>query len=89
MIKLLLILVIVYFFIKAVGKRYFPSHINRRQDQMNRQPGGGESGINDLVKDPHCGTYISYNDAVKAHIKGKDLYFCSKTCMERYLAEKS
>jgi len=56
---------------------------------------GGASGETprikgeDLVKDPYCGTYVPINNAYKAILNGKTLYFCSKECFEQYKRENS
>lgn len=38
----------------------------------------------EMIKDPECGTYVPRNDAVKAQLKGKDHYFCSTDCRDKY-----
>lgn len=38
----------------------------------------------DMVRDPHCGTYIPVSDALPASIGGKRHYFCSKKCRDSY-----
>jgi len=38
----------------------------------------------DMVRDPHCGTYLPVSDAVSARIEGKTHYFCSKECRDAY-----
>ncbi|SHF55347.1 MYM-type Zinc finger with FCS sequence motif-containing protein [Desulfacinum infernum DSM 9756] len=40
----------------------------------------------DLIKDPQCGTYFLKRHGVRARIKGKDVYFCSRQCRDSYLA---
>lgn len=37
-----------------------------------------------MVEDPICGTCLPQGDAIKAHLKGSDYYFCSKTCLDRF-----
>jgi YHS domain-containing protein len=37
-----------------------------------------------MVEDPVCGTCLPQEDAIKAHIKGSDYYFCSKVCLDRF-----
>lgn len=38
----------------------------------------------DMVRDPHCGTYIPVGDAVSARIEGETHHFCSKECRDAY-----
>jgi YHS domain-containing protein len=42
----------------------------------------------DLVEDSYCHVYIPLSNAFKVSLDGKNLYFCSKTCCEEFLAEK-
>lgn len=43
----------------------------------------------DLIEDSFCHTYIPISQAYKKEIAGKDHYFCSKECCEKYLLEES
>jgi uncharacterized protein len=51
----------------------------------------GQKGIlqadDTLVKDPQCGVYFPRRDGVVLTVKGKDLYFCSSQCAQRYLED--
>ena len=38
----------------------------------------------EMVKDPHCQTYIPKNSAIRARIDGRDYYFCSRQCVKRF-----
>jgi YHS domain-containing protein len=38
----------------------------------------------EMIQDPECGTYVPRNDAIKAHLKGKTLYFCSTDCRDKH-----
>ena len=48
---------------------------------------GGRELESEMVKDPHCKTYIPRASAVHARIGGRDYYFCSKECMRKFKAE--
>ena len=56
-----------------------------QQRHMPGQPGRGASG-EDLVEDPYCHTYIPLSNALKTSVEGKDVYFCSKKCLEEFKA---
>jgi YHS domain-containing protein len=43
----------------------------------------------DLVEDPYCHIYVPVSQAHKAAVDGRDLYFCSEKCLEKYLSEHS
>ncbi len=47
---------------------------------------GGNDREAELIKDPQCGTYFLKRHGVRARIKGKDVYFCSRQCRDSYLA---
>jgi YHS domain-containing protein len=44
----------------------------------------GSAQVADMVEDPVCGSFISVENAVKETIKGKERYFCSKECAEKF-----
>ena len=49
-----------------------------------------DSGPEELVQDPCCQTYIPKRSAMKKRVGGRDLYFCSQECLNRFLeSEKS
>ena len=39
----------------------------------------------ELVEDPCCHTYIPISQAFRKEIAGKEHYFCSKECSEKYI----
>ncbi len=47
-------------------------------------PGGGWELESEMVKDPHCQTYIPKNSAIFARIDGREYYFCSRQCMKEF-----
>ena len=44
------------------------------------------SGI--MVKDEICNTYLPKEDAIKEIHKGKEYFFCSKECRQKFLEQK-
>lgn len=40
----------------------------------------------DMIEDPVCHTYVDKASAVSAVVGGREVYFCSETCRDRYLA---
>ncbi len=51
------------------------------------QPGGKSGG--ELMRDPHCGTYVAKARAVAMSVGDETLYFCSATCRDAYRAAKT
>ena len=43
----------------------------------------------ELVKDPVCQTYLPRSRALERTIHGATRYFCSETCLRRYLGPSS
>lgn len=41
-----------------------------------------------MVKDEICNTYLPKEDAIKEIYQGKELYFCSKECQQKFLESK-
>jgi YHS domain-containing protein len=38
-----------------------------------------------MVKDPYCEIYFAKKDGVHLNINGKDIYFCSEECKDKFL----
>ena len=38
-----------------------------------------------MVKDPYCEVYFAKKDGVNLNVNGKDVYFCSKECKDKFL----
>ena len=43
--------------------------------------------IDEMVQDPLCKTYVPLVDARKSFINGREYFFCSKECADRYEEE--
>jgi uncharacterized protein len=41
-----------------------------------------------MVKDAICNTYLPQEDAIKEIIEGKEYFFCSKECRQKFLESK-
>jgi YHS domain-containing protein len=63
---------LVYRFFKAISE-------GSKQPRINKQP----SGI--MVKDETCNTYLPKEDAIKMHQGGRDYFFCSQECKQKFL----
>jgi YHS domain-containing protein len=42
-----------------------------------------------MVKDPQCEVFFPKNEAVRARIGGRDLFFCSTECRDKFLENQS
>jgi uncharacterized protein len=55
-----------------------------RKSQIKSNSVKGE----DLVEDPVCHTYVPVSQAYRKEIDGKDYFFCSGECCEKFMLEK-
>jgi len=63
----------------------FPDSPSRKNDS-----GKTAGEIDDvMIKDPYCQAYFPRRDAVHLKFRGSDLYFCSKSCRDKYIAQQS
>lgn len=44
--------------------------------------------IDEMVQDPVCKTYIPRREAVKRNYGGKEIFFCSKECADKFGKDK-
>ena len=85
MIKTLILLGLIY-----LGYRILKSWTRQgvfTKKTMYSNTGGELDDI--MVKDPYCEIYFPKRDAVYVNLDGKDLYFCSKECRDKYIASNS
>ena len=82
MIKLLLLILlgfVAYSFIQGLLR----SNSRGAGDLPKSRSRNGEQ----MVEDPHCGTFLPLSDALSAQIKGEKMHFCSKKCLKAYKKE--
>ena len=81
MIKIILYGLLVYIFyvlikfFRALGKV-----------KKTRPPLKSSSGL--MVKDEMCNTYLPKEDAIREIYQGKEYYFCSSECRQKFLQQK-
>ena len=85
LIRFIIFSVLIYLFYRII--KYFRQmkSIRMNASPIKVTPSGGE----DLVQDPVCHTYIPVSQSYKKEIAGKTYYFCSKECLDHYIAEYS
>ncbi len=64
------------------GVRY----VQRLLFQDTSQDSGRSSGLNEMVRDPVCGVYVSVSEALSVATDHGNLYFCSQKCRQRFLS---
>jgi YHS domain-containing protein len=69
---------IIYKFIRVYQNLSKRSKTSRQPKQI--------SGV--MVKDEVCNTYLPKEDAIREIMEGKEYFFCSKDCRQKFLEEK-
>ena len=75
-----LILIFLAFLIYRAARRYMT--LGQRTEQ-----GAGEGPVDEMVQDLSCMTYIPRRGAQRKVVGGKEFFFCSKECAEKFEKE--
>jgi YHS domain-containing protein len=76
------------FFVLVILVLYYILHYLIKDMSPRRKSVHRESDPDELVQDPCCQTYVPKRSAVRRSIAGKNHYFCSQACLERFLQRK-
>jgi YHS domain-containing protein len=82
MIRLLLLAALFY-----LGYTLFRSFLRTLPGHKGSPPSVKSPRGEEMVQDPHCGTYLPCGDALTKTIRGEKYYFCSKACRDAYRKE--
>jgi uncharacterized protein len=82
MIRLLLLAALFY-----LGYSLLRSFLRSLPGHRSSPPPAKSSGGEEMVQDPHCGTYLPRGDALTRTIRGEKHYFCSEACRDAYRQE--
>jgi len=80
----LILFFLILFAIYYLFKRWVRGFFGQTRQGPERKP---PPIIDELVKDPVCGTYVPKREAIVYGKKGKLYYFCSKECLEKFKKE--
>jgi YHS domain-containing protein len=69
---------VVYTFIRAFQKL----------GQKGRSPRPAKKDAGQMVKDQVCNTYLPREDAIREISEGKEFFFCSQECRQKFLETK-
>ncbi len=83
--RLIIILLIIYITYRALKSWLFPN------TPLGKKVFGKRAGeIDDvMVKDPYCEVYFAKRNGVHLEVDGKDLYFCSTECRDKFIESRS
>lgn len=62
--------------------------VRRALGAPRQHPPEKSSRGEEMVKDPHCGTYLPKSEACPVEIDGRTVYFCSPECQQAYQQRK-
>lgn len=83
--RFLIILALIYFAYRALKSWMLPGGSSK--NKVSREPTGEIDDV--MVKDPYCEVYFPKRNGVHLNINGKDLYFCSTECRDKFIAGHS
>jgi len=80
--RLIIVFLLGYLLFKVVfkGEKF---SLFKKKEQPHPQ-----KAIEEMKKDPVCGTYIPVKQALKVKTHGETHYFCSEECKEKYSKSK-
>jgi uncharacterized protein len=85
MIRFIILFIIGYVVYRSLKFWMFPTASSSRSVS-----GKSTTEIDDImIKDPFCEVYFPKRNGVHFNLSGKDLYFCSNQCKDKYLAAQS
>jgi uncharacterized protein len=67
---------------------YKTIRVYQKLTQKSHPPPKSEQTSGLMVKDNVCNTYLPKEDAIKEIIDGKEYFFCSQECRQKYLESK-
>jgi len=53
-----------------------------------RQRNGAGDVVDEMVKDPYCKVYFPKRNAIRLSHGGRELYFCSNECRDKFLQQR-
>ena len=85
MIRFIILVVVVYVLYRSLKSWMFQASSSSRQVSSKTA-----TEIDDvMIKDPFCEAYFPKRNGIHLNFGGKDLYFCSNECKDKYLAAHS
>lgn len=86
-VRVLLFLLLVYLLYK-IFKSFRQLKVKTSGNDYDKYKTNLKEG-EDLVEDPFCHTYVPISQAFKKEISGRNYYFCSRQCSDKFEIEKN
>jgi len=78
--KLIIYLLLIYLVYKVIKTWMAPSAYSGKGEY------GSAGTVEDImIKDPVCGVYFPKKDGIYLNDDGRDMYFCSSECRDRFV----
>jgi uncharacterized protein len=81
----LLILVLIVALVYLISQLLFPKR--RIRQQTARQP--STPIAEEMVRDPVCQLYLPRSEAIRRTVQGREHFFCSPGCFDKFLVRRS
>ena len=90
LIRYLLSFVLIALLVKLVRDLTSRGSAGKRVPGRSKSPGMVPNirNVNEMMRDPECGIYVSMESPYRAAHEGKIYYFCGRPCMERFKERK-
>ena len=82
----LALIFLIYYLFKSLSNALSPNRDKKEEKLGTRTRGRIDD---ELVKDPACGVYVAKRQAIRVRIKGRDYYFCSESCKEKFISSQN
>ena len=86
MVRLIIFVCLIWLLVRIVKKIITPASSKETFRNFSNKRNNGS--IEEMVQDPCCGKYIPANKAMRIDINGKEFFFCSTQCADRYKNHK-
>jgi uncharacterized protein len=78
MIKVLILIFLGYIAYRVLRKYIIPV------EHREAPPAAGTGSVDEMVQDPFCNTYVPRRTAIRRIIGGREYFFCSEACADRF-----
>ena len=69
----------------VISRLFFP----RRRVRPASGPGASTAVAEEMVRDPVCQLYLPRTEAIRRKVQGREYFFCSPGCFDKFLVRRS